>query len=64
MKNRILHILKSPPDDVISHFVEEMSGADAISVFSLYRDDIADIPVDWFRLVDDIFNHDLVICWW
>jgi len=64
MNSRILHILKSPPDEVVSHFIEEITGDGGASVFSLYRDDIADMPVDWSRLVDDIFNHELVICWW
>lgn len=32
---------------------------DTLSVVVLYED-----PVDWSSLVDQIFNHDKVICWW
>jgi hypothetical protein len=32
---------------------------DTSKVQALYKDDI-----NWATLVDDIFSHDKVICWW
>jgi hypothetical protein len=61
---RILHILRSEPDAVVEKWVQRISGEDGVTVTSLYRDELSDIPVDWHRLVDDIFAHDRVICWW
>jgi hypothetical protein len=34
------------------------------TVVNLYRDGISGAAVNWVRLVDDIFAHDKVICWW
>ena len=61
---RILHILPSEPDATVEKWVERISGEGGITVTSLYRDHVSEIPVDWLRLVDDIFSHDRVICWW
>ena len=40
-----------------------MSGDEGVTVAVLYRDDIARVPVNWHRLVDDIFDSEKVICW-
>jgi hypothetical protein len=61
---QILHILRSEPDDIVEKWVEQISGSDWVTVTSLYRDDVSQVPVDWHRLVEDIFSHDRVICWW
>ena len=61
---RILHILPSEPDATVEKWVERISGEEGITVINLYRDDVSMIPVDWLRLVDDIFAHARVICWW
>jgi len=61
---RILHILPSEPDAIVEKWVRRISGEDGITVINLYLDDVSKIPVDWLRLVDDIFSHDRVICWW
>lgn len=45
-------------------WVDRLSGREGVTVTSLYRDNVSEIPVDWLRLVDDIFSHDYVICWW
>jgi hypothetical protein len=34
------------------------------TLVNLYRDGISGAAVNWVRLVDDIFAHDKVICWW
>lgn len=55
---KILHILKSEPDET----VEELAAAFAdeeVTTVPLYDD-----GVDWSDLVDEIFAADKVICWW
>lgn len=56
---KILHILRSEPDDMVALFIRETSqGHDARS-FPLYQD-----PVDYDRLVQSIFDSDRVFSWW
>ncbi len=55
----VLHILRTEPDDSVEIFMEAFSVEDVVNVTELYKD-----GVDWSRLVDDIFSHDKVICWW
>jgi hypothetical protein len=45
---KMLHILKSEPDESVEEILEAFSEEE----------------VDWAALVDDIFSHDKVICWW
>lgn len=59
----ILHVLRTEPDDIIAALVAEMSDGNVVAVRCLYPDKISAAPVDWDRLVDDIFSHDRVICW-
>ena len=56
---RILHILKSKPDETIEKLIDSLTETDEITVQPLFQGNI-----DWTRLVDDIFAHDKVICWW
>ena len=56
---KILHILRSEPDDTVEKFTVAMSMEDTASVVMLYE-----APVDWSALVDKIFENDKVICWW
>jgi sulfur transfer complex TusBCD TusB component (DsrH family) len=56
---KLLHILKSDPDENTKTFIEILSeGEEAIEV-SLYED-----AVDYEKLIDMIFEHDKVITWW
>ena len=55
---KVLHILKSEPDEAIEEFMEAFS-EDEVSVVPIYEED-----VDWAALVDDIFEYEKVICWW
>ena len=55
---KVLHILKSEPDETIQQFLEAFVD-DEVKTVSLF-----DGEVDWAELVDDIFDHDKVICWW
>jgi hypothetical protein len=56
---KVLHILKSEPDETVEKLVEAVSKDNQSSVTMLYGD-----HVDWEELVGDIFLHDKVICWW
>ncbi len=61
--NKLLHILRSEPSDTVQQLIEAMAGDEGVTVAVLYQDDIARMPVNWQRLVDDIFAADKVICW-
>jgi hypothetical protein len=56
---KILHILKSEPDETVEKFCEIISRENEASVIGLYEK-----KVDWHGLVDQIYSHDKVICWW
>ena len=56
---KVLHILKSEPDETVEKLVEAVSKDNQSSVTMLYGD-----HVDWEELVGDIFLNDKVICWW
>ncbi len=60
---KILHILKSEPDETIATVIDALSGEEGAAVVSLYEDEISGTATNWLRLVDDIFNYDQVICW-
>lgn len=54
-----LHILRSEPDEVARTLMQGLAGAGTNRQVSLY-----DGPVDYDKLVQDIFQSDRVICWW
>jgi hypothetical protein len=56
---KVLNIVRSEPDEMIQKFVEAFSENNKDTVVALYKKDI-----DWDDVVDDIFDHDRVICWW
>jgi len=56
---KILHIFRSEPDDLVRFLVKGMSGGENSGEVPLYRG-----PVDYGKLVEDIFRSDMVICWW
>ncbi len=56
---KLLHILRSEPDDLVRRFIQGMSRERASQEVPLYQG-----PVDYDRLVKDIFESDRVICWW
>jgi len=61
--NKLLHILRSEPSDTVRQLIEAMSGDEGVTVAVLYPDDIARAPINWHRLVDDIFASEKIICW-
>ena len=56
---KILHILRSDPDETVEKLCDCLSKTAESSVIPLY-----DGKVDWPALVDEIFSHKKVICWW
>jgi len=57
---KILHILKSEPDVTIEDFIQHLSDSEnETTVKPLFQGNM-----DWHRLLDDIFSHEKVICWW
>ena len=63
MSPKILHILSAEPDETVQQFIESISGEHGVTVVCLYDDGISCRPFNWQRLVDDIFDHEKVICW-
>lgn len=61
---KILHLLRSEPDQALSELIESLSANSAASVVCLYPDPVTHAPVDWSRVLEDIFDHDQIICWW
>ncbi len=55
---KTLHILKSEPDESVEEILEAFS-EEEVTTIRLFEGE-----VDWAALVDDIFSHDKVICWW
>jgi hypothetical protein len=56
---KILHILRSEPDDMVALFIRETDQGHDTQSFPLYQD-----PVDYDRLVQNIFDSDRVFSWW
>ncbi len=56
---KVLHILKSEPDENTNALIDLLSKGEEASTFSLYDDE-----VDYERLIDAIFDHEKVISWW
>ena len=56
---KLLHIFRSEPGDLVRFLVKGMSRGDGSVEVPLYRG-----PVDYGKLVEDIFQSDMVICWW
>ena len=55
---KVLHILKTEPDDTVEELMRPFAG-DEVTVVPLFEGE-----VDWAALVDQIFASDNVICWW
>ena len=60
---KVLHILKSEPDENVVRLIDAFAGDEGVVVINLYQDQISGTHINWLRLVDDIFDYDQVICW-
>jgi hypothetical protein len=56
---KLLHILKSDPDENTKTFIEILLEGEEAVEFGLYED-----AADYDKLIDMIFEHDRVISWW
>lgn len=56
---KVLQIFRTEPDNSVQKLSEFVARENEAAVAVLYQGE-----VDWPKLVDDIFAHDKVICWW
>jgi hypothetical protein len=56
---KVLHVLKSEPDDILQKLMAPVSEGNEVQQFELYKGD-----VDYDKLIELVFDHDRVICWW
>jgi hypothetical protein len=56
---KLLHVLKSQPDDNIRTLMAILSEGNETSQFPLYEEN-----ADYGRLIDVIFENEKVISWW
>ena len=56
---RIMHVLRSKPDDMVRYFIKEVSGGEESLEVHLYKGD-----VDFDKFIKDIFESRKVISWW
>jgi hypothetical protein len=56
---KLLHVLKSEPDNVIKTLMNASSEGNEVREFELFAKD-----VDYDNLVELIFENDKVISWW
>ncbi len=56
---KLLHVLKSEPDNVIKTLMNASSEGNDVQQFELFAND-----VDYDKLVELIFENDKVISWW
>ena len=56
---KILHILRSEPDEMVRMFIAKVSEGETGREIPLYKSNI-----DYDQLVRDIFESDRVISWW
>lgn len=55
----ILYIMRSEPDLATEKLMSELSADEHTSVIKLFQGDI-----DWDGVVEAIFSHARVVCWW
>lgn len=56
---KVLYILRSEPDPTVQALSRAIDKECEVTAVPVYQD-----PTDWDALVDIIFTHDKVICWW
>lgn len=55
----LLHILRSVPDAGTQKIMAELSTDENADVIKLY-----DAEKNWDEVIDAIFSHSRVVCWW
>ena len=56
---KLLHVLRSEPDDEVKKLMEILSEGTESKTFELYKG-----TVDYNKLIDLVFEHDKVVTWW
>ncbi len=56
---KVLHVLKSEPDEITKILMEPLSEGNNYQQFAMYKG-----AVDYDKLVKLVFESDKVICWW
>jgi hypothetical protein len=56
---KLLHILKSEPDNSTKTLIDILSAGEEATSFALYEDN-----PDYENLIDLVFDHDKIISWW
>ncbi len=56
---KLLHVLKSEPDDITQNLMEGLSEGCEVRQFELYQ-----CEIDYDELIELIFDYDKVVCWW
>ncbi|MBW1700164.1 MAG: hypothetical protein JRH18_21005 [Deltaproteobacteria bacterium] len=56
---KILHILKSEPDETTNILIDSVSEGNEATIFRLYGS-----RVDYESLISLLFEHDMIISWW
>ncbi len=56
---KLLYILRSEPDENAKSLMDILAEGEEPSIFPLY-----DEQADYEKLIDMIFEHAKVICWW
>jgi hypothetical protein len=60
---KILHLLKTEPDDMQRTLMDNLSKGETSFEIPLYGKD-GDENVDYDEIIDLIFEYDQVIAWW
>ncbi len=56
---KLLHVLKSEPDEITKKLMDGLSEGHEVRQFEMHKSD-----VDYDQLVELVFDHEKVICWW
>jgi len=56
---KILHVLKSEPDDAVRTLMAAVSEGNDVRQFEMYKGD-----VDYDKLIELVFENEKTICWW
>jgi hypothetical protein len=59
VKMKILHVLKSEPDEITERLIQPSSEGNEVQEFEMYKGD-----VDYDELVKLVFESDKVVSWW
>ena len=56
---KLLHVLKSEPDEMVKELMKPLSAHNQVQEFKLFGKDI-----DYDKFIELVFKNDKVVCWW